>query len=113
MEEELKITPKLDEKGLIPAIIQDDVTGQVLMLGYMNKESLELTLSSGEVWFYSRSRKQLWHKGASSGNRLILDELWLDCDADAVLVKVHPLGPICHTGENSCFFNQFKGSDIK
>jgi phosphoribosyl-ATP pyrophosphohydrolase/phosphoribosyl-AMP cyclohydrolase len=113
LEEELKINPKLDEKGLIPAIIQDDVTGQVLMLGYMNKESLELTLSSGEVWFYSRSRKQLWHKGASSGNRLILDELWLDCDADTVLVKAHPLGPVCHTGEKSCFFNRFKESDIK
>ena len=96
---------KLDEKGLIAAIVQDDKSGEVLMLGYMNEESLELTLSSGEVWFYSRSRKELWHKGATSGNRLIVSEIWLDCDADTILVKAHPLGPVCHTGERSCFFN--------
>ncbi len=104
---------KLDEKGLIPAIIQDDESGEVLMLGYMNEESLELTLSSGEVWFYSRSRSELWHKGATSGNRLIASELWLDCDADTILVKAHPLGPVCHTGERSCFFKRLTREDIK
>ena len=104
---------KFDEKGLIPAIIQDEDSGEVLMLGYMNEESMELTLSSGEVWFYSRSRKELWHKGATSGNRLIVSELWLDCDADAILVKAKPLGPVCHTGNKTCFFQKLTREDIK
>lgn len=104
---------KFNEKGLIPAVVQDDDTGEVLMLGYMNKESLELTLSSGEVWFYSRSRKELWHKGATSGNRLIVHELWLDCDGDVILVKAHPKGPVCHTGERTCFFQRLTEEDIK
>ena len=103
---------KLNTKGLIPAIIQDDKSGEVLMLGYMNEESLELTLSSGEAWFYSRSRNELWHKGATSGNRLIVSEMWLDCDADTILVKAHPLGPVCHTGERTCFFSRLE-EDIK
>ena len=103
---------KLDTKGLIPAIIQDDKSGEVLMLGYMNEESLELTLSSGEAWFYSRSRNELWHKGATSGNRLIVSEMWLDCDADTILVKAHPMGPVCHTGERTCFFSRLE-EDIK
>jgi phosphoribosyl-ATP pyrophosphohydrolase/phosphoribosyl-AMP cyclohydrolase len=113
LEEELEKGLKLDEKGLIAAIVQDDESGEVLMLGYMNEESLELTLSSGEVWFYSRSRKELWHKGATSGNRLIVSEIWLDCDADTILVKAHPLGPVCHTGARSCFFNLLTEEDIK
>ena len=104
---------KFDEKGLIPAIIQDEDSGEVLMLGYMNEESLELTLSSGEVWFYSRSRKELWHKGATSGSRLIVSELWLDCDADTILVKAKPLGPVCHTGNKTCFFQKLTREDIK
>jgi len=103
---------KLNTKGLIPAIIQDDKSGEVLMLGYMNEESLELTLSSGEAWFYSRSRNELWHKGATSGNRLIVSEMWLDCDADTILVKAHPMGPVCHTGERTCFFSRLE-EDIK
>ena len=97
---------KFDQKGLIPAIVQDDDTGEVLMLGYMNEESLGLTLSSGEVWFYSRSRKELWHKGATSGNRLIVRSVWKDCDGDVILVKAAPLGPVCHTGEKTCFFEK-------
>ncbi len=104
---------KLDAKGLVPAIIQDDTSGEVLMLGYMNEESLKLTLSSGEAWFYSRSRKELWHKGATSGNRLIVSEIWLDCDADTILVKAHPLGPVCHTGERTCFFSRLTKEGIK
>jgi len=95
---------KLDSNGLLPAIIQDDKTGEVLMLGYMNPESLKLTLESGEVWFYSRSRQELWHKGATSGNRLMVKGVWLDCDRDTVLVKAEAMGPVCHTGNPTCFF---------
>ena len=97
---------KYDEKGLIPAIIQDEDTGDMLMLGYMNKESLRRTLDSGEVWFYSRSRQELWHKGATSGNRLIVRSVWVDCDVDTILVRARPLGPVCHTGSRTCFFQQ-------
>jgi phosphoribosyl-AMP cyclohydrolase len=104
---------KLDDKGLIPAIVQDADSGEVLMLGYMNMESIELTLSSGEVWFYSRSRQELWHKGATSGNRLIVRELWQDCDSDAILVKAKPLGPVCHTGERTCFFQKLTKKDLE
>lgn len=103
---------KFDSHGLIPAIIQDAATGEVLMLGYMNAESVRRTIESGEVWFYSRSRQELWHKGATSGNRLIVRKLWKDCDADAVLVKAQPLGPVCHTGNRSCFFRPLDSSDV-
>ncbi len=103
---------KFDDKGLIPAIIQDADSGQVCMVGYMNRESLGLTLSSGEVWFYSRSRQELWHKGATSGNRLIVKEVWRDCDSDAILVKARPMGPVCHTGNQSCFFQELTAADL-
>ena len=103
---------KFNEKGLIPAIVQDDDTGEVLMLGYMNEESLRRTLSSGEVWFYSRSRQELWHKGETSGNRLIVRSVWQDCDSDTILVRAHPTGPICHTGNKTCFFQQLTEQDI-
>jgi len=102
---------KFDNKGLIPAIVQDADSGQVLMLGYMNKESLSRTLSTGEVWFYSRSRQELWHKGATSGNRLIVKKLWRDCDGDTILVKARPMGPVCHTGNRSCFFQELTKED--
>ena len=102
---------KFDNKGLIPAIVQDADSGQVLMLGYMNKESLSRTLSTGEVWFYSRSRQELWHKGATSGNRLIVKKLWRDCDGDTILVKARPMGPVCHTGNRSCFFQELTKGD--
>jgi len=104
---------KFNEKGLIPAIVQDADTGEVLMLGYMNEESLRLTLSGGEVWFYSRSRQELWHKGETSGNRLIVREMWQDCDSDAILVKAKPLGPVCHTGKRSCFFQKLTKPDVE
>ncbi|MFC1899768.1 phosphoribosyl-AMP cyclohydrolase [Chloroflexota bacterium] len=104
---------KFDEKGLIPAIVQDADTGEVLMLGFMNRESIDLTLSEGEVWFYSRSRKELWHKGATSSNRLIVEELWQDCDSDAILVKAKPLGPTCHTGNKSCFYRKLTSEDTR
>ena len=96
---------KLNEMGLVPAIAQDYKTGQVLMLGYMNPGSLKRTLEGGQVWFYSRSQEDLWHKGEVSGNYLNLKEAWVDCDMDTILLKVEPDGPTCHTGEVSCFFN--------
>jgi phosphoribosyl-ATP pyrophosphohydrolase/phosphoribosyl-AMP cyclohydrolase len=110
MREEAKLRQQLkfDEKGLIPAIIQDDDTGEVLMLGYMNEEALRRTLTSGEVWFYSRSRQELWHKGDTSGNRLLVRQVREDCDSDAILVRARPLGPVCHTGNKNCFFQELK-----
>ena len=95
---------KLNEKGLVPAIAQDINTGQVLMLGYMNPGSLKRTMEGGQVWYYSRSQEDLWHKGEISGNYLNLQEAWVDCDSDTILLKVEPDGPTCHTGEKSCFF---------
>lgn len=95
---------KLNEQGLVPAIAQDINTGQVLMLGYMNPGSLKRTVEGAQVWFYSRSREDLWHKGEMSGNYLNLKEAWLDCDGDTILLKVEPDGPTCHTGEVSCFY---------
>ena len=88
----------------MPAIAQDINTGRVLMLGYMNPGSLKRTVEGIQVWFYSRSREDLWHKGEVSGNYLNLKEAWLDCDGDTILLKVEPDGPTCHTGETSCFF---------
>jgi phosphoribosyl-ATP pyrophosphohydrolase/phosphoribosyl-AMP cyclohydrolase len=95
-----------DDQELIPAIVQDAVTGQVLMLAYMNAEALAKTQESGEAWFWSRSRQELWHKGATSGNVQRVEEIRYDCDADALLVRVHPAGPACHTGEQSCFYRR-------
>lgn len=92
-----------DDEGLIPAIVQDDVSGKVLMLAYMNETALQKTMETKETWFYSRSRKELWNKGATSGNKQRVKHLALDCDQDAILVTVEPLGPACHTGEQSCF----------
>jgi len=100
---------KLNEQGLLPAIAQDANTGQVLMMGYMNPGSLKRTVEGTQVWFYSRSREDLWHKGEISGNYLNLKEAWLDCDSDTILLKVDPDGPACHTGETSCFFNLLEG----
>ncbi len=95
---------KFDDQGLITAVVQDDATGEVLMLAHMNAESLARTLQTGETWFWSRSREELWHKGATSGNTQRVVDLRLDCDGDALLVRVNPSGPACHTGERTCFF---------
>lgn len=95
-----------DEAGLVPAIIQDAENKQVLMMAYMNRESMKLTLESGETWFWSRSRQELWHKGATSGNIQSVVSMAYDCDGDTLLVQVNPKGPACHTGEVSCFFNE-------
>jgi phosphoribosyl-AMP cyclohydrolase / phosphoribosyl-ATP pyrophosphohydrolase len=94
-----------DEKGLVPCVVQDARTGEVLTLAYMNLEALERTRASGETWFWSRSREELWHKGETSGNVQRVRELRWDCDADAILALVEPAGPACHTGERTCFHN--------
>jgi len=94
---------KFNDQGLIPAITQDALTGRVLMLAWMSRESLQKTLEVGEAVYFSRSRNALWHKGATSGNRQIVESISYDCDADSLLLKVKPVGPSCHTGDNSCF----------
>jgi len=95
---------KFDEQGLIPAIIQDEENGDILMLAYMNQESLRRTLESGRTWFWSRSRQEYWCKGETSGHRQYVREIRYDCDGDVLLVKVYQVGPACHTGERSRFF---------
>ncbi len=93
-----------DEHGLVPCIVQDSRTGEVLTLAYMNAESLRLTRETGEVHFFSRSRRELWHKGATSGNKLLVKAIRYDCDGDALLALVEPMGPACHTGNRTCFY---------
>ena len=97
---------KFDERGLIPAIVQDAATNEVLMLAYMNAESLRRTVETNETWFWSRSRKELWHKGASSGNTQQVIDIRSDCDGDTLLIRVEPAGPACHTGARTCFQNE-------
>jgi len=97
---------KFDKKGLIPAIIQDDGTGDVLMAAYMNKESLKITLREKRTCFYSRSRKVLWRKGETSGSIQKVKKIYYDCDKDALLIRVTQKGVACHTGERSCFFRR-------
>ena len=96
---------KFDEHGLVPAVVQDVKTKSVVMLAYMNQESLLLTIKTGYTWFWSRSRQELWNKGATSGNLQKVVEMYYDCDGDALLVKAELSGPACHTGEYSCFHN--------
>lgn len=97
---------KLNQNGTIPGIVQDHKTGDILMMGWMTRESLERTLDSSEVWFYSRSRNELWKKGQTSGNSLKVISIVTDCDSDALLIKAEATGPICHTGEQSCFHSE-------
>ncbi len=97
--------------GLVPAVSQDVHTGQVLMLAWMNEEALRRTLESGQAWFWSRSRRELWHKGATSGNRQRVVEVRYDCDGDALLLRVEPAGPACHTGQQSCFHRRLSDGD--
>ena len=99
---------KFDANGLVPAIVQDAQTKEVLMMAYMNAESLQLTFERGETFFWSRSRHELWHKGKTSGNIQRVIEILVDCDADTLLIRVHPLGPACHTGERTCFYRSFE-----
>jgi phosphoribosyl-AMP cyclohydrolase len=97
-----------DDRGLIPAIVQDSGTGEVLMLAWMNRESLERTLEEGQTVFWSRSRQELWRKGETSGNVQHVDEIRADCDADVLLLRVHQVGPACHTGQRSCFHRELE-----
>ncbi len=102
---------KFDERGLVPCIAQDFASGEVLTLAYVNAESLRLTLETGEVHFFSRSRGGIWRKGETSGNVLHLHQLRYDCDGDAILALVEPAGPACHTGERSCFYRELEDGD--
>src|SRR5262245_44734180 len=102
---------KFNEQGLLPAVIQDWLDGTVLMLGYMNQEALNRTLATKSVHFWSRSRQKLWEKGETSGHKLLVKELFVDCDRDTILVKAQPTGPTCHTGERACFFSTFNADD--
>ncbi len=103
---------KFKDKGLIPAIVQDNKTGQVLMVGYMNEEAVRRTIASQEMWFWSRSRQEFWHKGDTSGSVLKVRSMMKDCDEDCLLFKVDPMGPVCHTGSMSCFFEELKAEDV-
>jgi phosphoribosyl-AMP cyclohydrolase len=105
------VTPEelvFDERGLAPAIVQDATTGEVLMLAWVDAEAVRRTLETRTTWFWSRSRKEYWNKGATSGNTQDVVEVRYDCDADALLMRVDPKGPACHTGERSCFYRVFE-----
>lgn len=106
MNHELLDKIKFDENGLIPAILQEAFTSRILMLAYMNRESLEKSLATGHCWFYSRSRKQLWEKGATSGSYQFIENIRPDCDGDTLLIEVRAAGPACHTGAPGCFDNE-------
>jgi len=104
---------KFNEEGLIPAIVQDHRDDSILMMAYMNRESLDKTMRTGQVHFWSRTRKTLWHKGATSGSYLDVREIRIDCDGDTLLIRVDPAGPACHTGQRSCFFRAVKKGRIR
>ncbi len=97
---------RLDERGLVPCVVQQEGTGEVLMVAWMSEESLRLTLETGTTWFWSRSRQELWNKGATSGNVQSVRRVLVDCDADTLLVVVDSPGPACHTGHRSCFYRE-------
>ncbi|WKZ41713.1 MAG: phosphoribosyl-AMP cyclohydrolase [Anaerolineales bacterium] len=113
MNDDLLSAIKYDANGLVPAIVQDVTTKDVLMMAWMNAESLQLTMETGETVFWSRSRQEIWHKGATSGNVQKVVEVRLDCDADTLLILVEPAGPACHTGERTCFYKSVEGSKLK
>ena len=108
----LTLNPKYDANGLITAVATDAVTGELLMLAHMNADALAMTLETGEAWFWSRSKGRLWKKGESSGNVLRVVEARIDCDQDALWLKVEAAGPACHTGERSCFFRRIEGGRL-
>ncbi|NLF49697.1 MAG: phosphoribosyl-AMP cyclohydrolase [Leptolinea sp.] len=102
------IQPRFDVSGLITTVVQDSTTNAVLMVAWMNQEAFDLTIQTGKAHFWSRSRKELWLKGATSGNILSVESIWIDCDADTLLLKVKPAGPACHTGQTSCFYREIE-----
>ena len=103
---------RFDANGLVPAVVQQAGTGEVLMVAWMSAESLELTVSTGTTWFWSRSRQELWNKGATSGNVQQVRRILVDCDADTLLVEVDSPGPACHTGHRSCFYRELAADDV-
>lgn len=107
------VNVRFDERGLVPAVVQQAGTGEVLMVAWMSAESLRLTLETGTTWFWSRSRQELWNKGATSGNVQQVRRVLVDCDADTLLVEVDSPGPACHTGHRSCFFRQLADAGEK
>ena len=106
------LTPKWDSAGLATAVVTDRGSGELLMVAHMNADSLQRTIDSGEAWFWSRSRGRLWKKGEESGNVMRIAEMRIDCDQDAVWLKVDPAGPACHTGERSCFYRRIEGAGL-
>jgi len=103
---------RYNEQGLVPAVVQDYQTKQVLMMAWMNEEALQLTQTTGSATFWSRSRKKLWRKGETSGNTLSVREIWIDCDGDTLLLLVDPAGPACHTGNISCFYRSMEEQNV-
>jgi phosphoribosyl-AMP cyclohydrolase len=101
-----ELRPKWDSKGLVTAVVTDRATGELLMVAHMNADALDRTIDTGEAWFWSRSRGKMWKKGETSGNIMRVAEMRIDCDQDAVWLKVDPAGPACHTGERSCFYRR-------
>jgi phosphoribosyl-AMP cyclohydrolase / phosphoribosyl-ATP pyrophosphohydrolase len=104
---------EFDEKGLIPAVIQDAATSEVLMLGFMNEESLRRTFKTGEVWFFSRTRQKLWRKGETSGNIIKMVNVKYNCENNSLLVTGNPTGPVCHTGNKTCYYRELTTEDLK
>ena len=103
---------KFDTNGLITTVVQDAASKDILMVAWMNAESLQKTIESGETWFWSRSRQELWHKGGTSGNKQKVVEIRYDCDGDTLLVLVEPAGPACHTGAQTCFFHNLTSATV-
>ncbi len=112
LETTLDLKLRFDERGLVQAVATDAATGELLMVAHMNAEALERTLATGEAHYWSRSRQEVWHKGATSGNVQSVVEARIDCDQDAVWLKVRPAGPACHTGENTCFYRLIDGGRL-
>lgn len=112
LETTLELRPRFDERGLIQAVATDADSGELLMVAHMNAEALDLTRATGEAHYWSRSRQAVWHKGATSGNVQRVTEMRIDCDQDAVWLKVRPAGPACHTGERSCFYRVVEGDKL-
>jgi phosphoribosyl-AMP cyclohydrolase len=112
LETTLELRPRFDERGLVQAVATDADSGELLMVAHMNAEALERTRASGEAHYWSRSRQAVWHKGATSGHVQAVVEMRIDCDQDAVWLKVRPAGPACHTGERSCFYRVVDGDKL-
>jgi phosphoribosyl-AMP cyclohydrolase len=112
LETTLELRPRFDERGLVQAVATDSASGELLMVAHMNAEALERTLATGEAHYWSRSRQAVWHKGGTSGNVQRVVELRVDCDQDAVWMKVRPAGPACHTGERSCFYRAVRDGKL-